>query len=170
MAMATETKILALNATIEAARAGDAGRGFGVIANEVKDLARRTALSGETLEQHVQVITNDTREAVAAIAEITSIIAQISDVQTVIAASVQEQAQRTSLLARSASEAAAGSDQVARNAADVAETARDAKLAASGTDGSAGQLATLASELQGVLAQIRPSEHDTLAEPADRPS
>jgi methyl-accepting chemotaxis protein len=155
-AIASETRLLALNATLEAVRAGEGGRGFAVIANEVKDLARRMALSAERLEQSVQTIHGDTGEAVVAIAEITSIIVQINDVQTEIAASVQQRAAAATQLGAGAGAGAAGSDEVARDAADAAEAARHATIAASAADRRAEELVTLAQELLGLLAD-RPS-------------
>jgi methyl-accepting chemotaxis protein len=155
-AIATETRLLGLNATLEAVRAGEGGSGFAVIANEVKDLARRMALSAEQLEQSVQTIHSDTGEAVVAIAEITSIIVQINDVQTEIAASVEQRAVAATEIGTGAGAAAAVSDELARDGAEAAGTARHATIAASAADRHAEELVTLAQELLGLLAD-RPS-------------
>jgi methyl-accepting chemotaxis protein len=142
--IAEQTNLLALNATIEAARAGDAGKGFAVVANEVKELARKTARSSEKIGQNIAAIQGDTQEAVAAIGEITAIIHQISDIQTVVAASVEEQAATTSEIARSVGEAASGSNEIAGNITGVAEAARSTTQGAAETHRSAEELAQLA--------------------------
>jgi methyl-accepting chemotaxis protein len=98
--IAEQTNLLALNATIEAARAGEAGKGFAVVANEVKELAQETAKATEDIAKRVLAIQGDTTAAVAAIDEISQIVAQISDRQTTIASAVEEQTATTSEMSR----------------------------------------------------------------------
>jgi methyl-accepting chemotaxis protein len=92
--VAQQTKMLALNATIEAARAGDAGKGFAVVANEVKELANETAKAAKQIGLKIQAITTGTTGAVAVIADIGAIIAQMHDISTTIASASKSRRQR----------------------------------------------------------------------------
>ena len=153
--IAEQTNLLALNATIEAARAGEAGKGFAVVANEVKELARKTARSSEEISKKVGSIQLDTQHAVEAIGRITTIIRQINDIQTVIAASVEEQAATTSEIGRSVTEAASGSTDIARNITSVAETAQSMTQGAVETHRAAEDLARLSSDLLALVSQFQ---------------
>ena len=113
--IAQQTNLLALNATIEAARAGEAGKGFAVVANEVKELAKQTAVATEDISQKIEAIQNDTKAAVNAISQIGQIIGQINDFQNTIASAVEEQAATTNEIARSASAASKNSTEISGN-------------------------------------------------------
>jgi methyl-accepting chemotaxis protein len=123
-AIAEQTNLLALNATIEAARAGEAGKGFAVVASEVKDLAQETARATEDISRRVETIQADTGGAVSAIEQITTVIARISDFQTTIASAVEEQTATTGEMNRNVTEAATGTGDIAQNITGVAESAR----------------------------------------------
>ena len=153
--IAEQTNLLALNATIEAARAGEAGKGFAVVASEVKDLAQETAKATEDIARRVEAIQVDTRSAVDAIAEISSIIASINDYQLTIASAVEEQTATTNEMSRSVTEAATGSGEIASNAAGVAQTAEVSNIAIADLGGRVDDLAGIASELHSKVSTFR---------------
>src|SRR4030095_1140685 len=107
--IAEQTNLLALNAAIEAARAGEAGKGFAVVANEVKELARETALATKDIHQKIQTIQGDTGAAVTAIAGIGERVQQIKDITNTIASAIDEQLATTAEIGRNLKQAAQGS-------------------------------------------------------------
>jgi hypothetical protein len=89
--IAEQTNLLALNATIESARAGEAGRGFAVVAAEVKELARQSGENATGIAATLSDIQTQVEAAVAAVADITASMAELSEHNATLAAGVDHQ-------------------------------------------------------------------------------
>ncbi|MFT5701616.1 MAG: methyl-accepting chemotaxis protein [Desulforhopalus sp.] len=163
-----QTNLLALNATIEAARAGEAGKGFAVVANEIKDLAKQTAQATLDIKTKIYGIQQATGITVTEINDIQTVISDIDQIVSTIAAAIEEQTATTREIAENVSQASTGITEVNENvaqsstvageiASDIAEvnnSANEMNQASSRVKESASDLSGIAINLKNMIAKF----------------
>jgi methyl-accepting chemotaxis protein len=160
--LADQTNLLALNAAIEAARAGEAGRGFAVVADEVRALAHRTQQSTSEIERMIGSIQAGTEHAVDSMrnsterAESTLNIAKGAGMSLdTINTAIIEINERNLVIASAAEEQAQVAREVDRNLVNIRDLSVQSATGASQTSAASGELSRLAVDLNGMVGRFR---------------
>jgi len=160
--IADQTNLLALNAAIEAARAGEQGRGFAVVADEVRALAERTTRATREIGEMIKAIQQETRGAVIAMEEGVSEVSKGSEKAANSGRALEQILQQINdvnsqihQVATAAEEQTATTSEISSNMQQITEIVVQTSRGAQDSASAANQLSTLADDLKRIVSQFK---------------